>query len=266
MGLTHSPKISTDGLLLGVDAANPRCYPGTGTSIDDLLLVASPVNQPVKHRANSTITDDNQPHRPVAGTLENGVGFTSENGGAFTFDGTDDYINFNSETLNPGFPTSMLCWFKIDQNSSSQGIFSLRWHSTRYYGFFLNVNASAKLSMQIGDGGTAGSGARRTGQRAAANVDTGRWYHGAFVWNALVEDMVMYIDGEPQTLTYSGTGDKLFYGSATSDTDPASWRQRIGVLNAKYLDGAVAQILFYGRALTEKEILDHYAATRGRFQ
>ena len=265
MGLTHSPKISTDGLLLGVDAANPRCYPGTGTSIDDLLLVASPVNQPVKHRANSTTTDNNQPHRPVAGTLENGVGFTSENGGAFTFDGTDDYIEFISETLNPGFPTSMLCWFKIDQNSSSQGIFSLRWHSTRYYGFFLNVNASAKLSMHIGDGGTAGSGARRTGQRAAANVDTGRWYHGAFVWNALVEDMVMYIDGEPQTLTYSGTGDKLFYGSATSDTDPASWRQRIGVLNAKYLDGAVAQILFYGRALTEKEILDHYAATKGRF-
>ena len=266
MGLTHSPKISTDGLLLGVDAANPRCYPGTGTSIDDLLLVASPVNQPVKHRANSTITDDNQPHRPVAGTLENGVGFTSENGGAFTFDGTDDYINFNSETLNPGFPTSMLCWFKIDQNTSAQGIFSLRWHASNYYGFFLNVNASAKLSMQIGDGGSAGSGARRTGQRAAANVDTGRWYHAAFVWNALVEDMVMYIDGEPQTLTYSGTGDKLFYGSATSDTDPASWRQRIGVLNAKYLDGAVAQILFYGRALTEKEILDHYAATKGRFE
>ena len=266
MGLAHSPSISQDGLLFAVDAANPRCYSGAGTSADDLLLFGPlPVNQPVKLRPNSVTTDNNQPQDPVAGTLTNGVGFTSENGGAFTFDGTDDYIEFISETLNPGFPTSMLCWFKIDQNSSSQGIFSLRWHSTRYYGFFLNVNASAKLSMHIGDGGTAGSGARRTGQRAAANVDTGRWYHGAFVWNALVEDMVMYIDGEPQTLTYSGTGDKLFYGSATSDTDPASWRQRIGVLNAKYLDGAVAQILFYGRALTEKEILDHYAATKGRF-
>ena len=267
MGLAHSPSISQDGLLFAVDAANPRCYSGAGTSADDLLLFGPlPVNQPVKLRPNSVTTDNNQPQDPVAGTLTNGVGFTSENGGAFTFDGTDDYIVFNSETLNPGFPTSMLCWFKIDQNSSAQGLFSLRWHSTRYYGFFVNINASAKLSMQIGDGGSAGSGARRTGQRAAANVDTGRWYHGAFVWNALVEDMVMYIDGEPQTLTYSGTGDKLFYGSATSDTDPASWRQRIGVLNAKYLDGAVAQILFYGRALTEKEILDHYAATKGRFE
>ena len=263
MGLTHSPKIPTDGLLFGVDAANPRCYPGTGTSIDDLLLVASPVNQPVKHRANSTITDDNQPHFPVAGTLTNGVGFTSENGGAFTFDGTDDYIEFISETLNPGFPTSLLCWFKIDQNTSGQGIFSLRFHASRYYGFFANVNASAVLSMHIGDGGTAGSGARRTGSRGTT-MDTGRWYHGAFVWNALVEDMVMYVDGELQSITYSGTGDKLFYGD--SGTDPKTWKQRIGLLNTNYLDGSVAQILFYGRALTEKEILNHYKATKRRFE
>jgi|TARA_B100000287_G_scaffold432606_1_gene492313 hypothetical protein len=266
MGLAHSPSISQDGLLFAVDAANPRCYSGAGTSANDLLLFGPlPVNQPVKLRPNSVTTDNNQPQDPVAGTLTNGVGFTSENGGAFTFDGTDDYIVFNSETLNPGFPTSMLCWFKIDQNSSAQGLFSLRWHSTRYYGFFVNINASAKLSMQIGDGGSAGSGARRTGQRAAANVDTGRWYHGAFVWNDLIEDMVMYIDGEPQTLTYSGTGDKLFYGAASTATDPATWPQRIGVLNDKYLDGSVAQILFYGRALTKKEILNHYEATKKRF-
>ena len=264
MGLAHSPSISQDGLLFALDAANPRCYSGAGTSANDLLLFGPlPVNQPVKLRPNSVTTDNNQPQDPVAGTLTNGVGFTSENGGAFTFDGTDDYIEFISETLNPGFPASMLCWFKIDQNSSAQGVFSLRWHASNYYGFFLNVNASAKLSMQIGDGGGAGSGARRTGQRAAANVDTGRWYHGAFVWNALVEDMVMYIDGEPQTLTYSGTGDKLFYGD--SSDDPKTWKQRVGVLNNKYLDGSVAQILFYGRALTKKEILNHYEATKKRF-
>ena len=266
MGLTHSPLIPTDGLLFGVDAANPRCYPGTGTSIDDLLLVASPVNQPVKLRPNSTTTDDNQPHFPVVGTLHNGVGFTSENGGAFTFDGTDGYIEFRSETLNPGFPTTLLCWFKIDQNTSGQGIFSLRWHANRYYGFFVNVNASAVLSMHIGDGGTPGPGARRTGSVFSPTRDTDRWYHGAFVWNALVEDMVMYIDGELQTLTYSGTGDKLFYGAGSTATDPVSWPQTIGVLNDAYLDGSVAQILFYGRALTEKEILNHYEATKKRFE
>ena len=267
MAVNAGPDISEEGLLFCVDASNPRCYRGTGTSINDRLLFGPlPVNQPVKLRSNSVTTDNNKPQNPVAGTLHNGVGFTSENSGAFTFDGTDDYIEFRSETLNPGFPTSLLCWFKIDQNTSGQGIFALRWHETRYYGFWINVNASAKLSMHIGDGGSAGSGARRTGQRAAANVDTGRWYHAAFVWNALVEDMVMYIDGEPQTLTYSGTGDKLFYGSGSTATDPETWWQRIGVQNAAYLDGSVAQVLFYGRALTEKEILNHYKVTKEQFE
>ena len=36
MGLNHSPKISTDGLKLCLDAANPRSYPGTGANFTDL--------------------------------------------------------------------------------------------------------------------------------------------------------------------------------------------------------------------------------------
>ena len=36
MGLGHSPRILTDGLIFYLDAANPRCYAGTGSSIADL--------------------------------------------------------------------------------------------------------------------------------------------------------------------------------------------------------------------------------------
>ena len=36
MGLTHSPRIVTDGLVFCVDAANARSYPGTGTTLTDL--------------------------------------------------------------------------------------------------------------------------------------------------------------------------------------------------------------------------------------
>ena len=32
MGLTHSPRIVTDGLVFCVDAADARSYPGTGTT------------------------------------------------------------------------------------------------------------------------------------------------------------------------------------------------------------------------------------------
>lgn len=50
MGLSHSPKIVTNGLVLCLDAANTKSYPGSGTTWYDLsgngnhaTLVASPV-------------------------------------------------------------------------------------------------------------------------------------------------------------------------------------------------------------------------------
>ena len=43
MGLGHSPRIISDGLIFYLDAANPRCYAGTGSSIADLS--SSKLNQ-----------------------------------------------------------------------------------------------------------------------------------------------------------------------------------------------------------------------------
>ena len=67
MGLTHSPRIVTDGLVFCVDPANARSYPGTGTTLTDL------------EGSNN-------------GTLTNGPTFSSNNRGVFTLDGTNDYI------------------------------------------------------------------------------------------------------------------------------------------------------------------------------
>ena len=36
MALAHSPKIVTDGLVLCLDAGNPKSYPGSGTTWYDL--------------------------------------------------------------------------------------------------------------------------------------------------------------------------------------------------------------------------------------
>ena len=36
MGLAHSPSIVTDGLVLCVDAANTKSYPGSGTTWTDV--------------------------------------------------------------------------------------------------------------------------------------------------------------------------------------------------------------------------------------
>ena len=36
MAISYSPKIVTDGLRFAIDAANPKCYPGSGTTAFDL--------------------------------------------------------------------------------------------------------------------------------------------------------------------------------------------------------------------------------------
>ena len=67
MGLSHSPRIVTDGLVLCLDAANSRSYPKTGTKWTDLKG-----------------SND--------GTFDNGPTFTTDNLGGIALDGSDDAI------------------------------------------------------------------------------------------------------------------------------------------------------------------------------
>jgi hypothetical protein len=69
MAVEYNPRIVTDGLVLCLDAANPKSYPGSGTTWFDL-----------SGRNNN-------------GTLVNGVSFSSVNNGVFVLDGSNDYID-----------------------------------------------------------------------------------------------------------------------------------------------------------------------------
>jgi hypothetical protein len=91
MAYFHSPRIITDGLVLALDAANAKSYPGSGTVWTDL-----------SGNGNN-------------GTLTNGPTFSSANLGSISFDGVDDYItygdnsSFNS-TLNGATNWSISYW------------------------------------------------------------------------------------------------------------------------------------------------------------
>jgi hypothetical protein len=62
MALGHAPSIITSGLVFYIDAANPRCYPGSGTDLTDTIS-------------------------GIGASLVGGVGFNTSNYGTFTFDG-----------------------------------------------------------------------------------------------------------------------------------------------------------------------------------
>jgi hypothetical protein len=88
MSFHYSPKIITDGLVLYLDAANTRSYPGTGTTWSDLS------------RSGNN------------GTLVNGPTFNSLNGGSIVFDGSDDYINMNTPNFGQIYTVNL--WIKLN--------------------------------------------------------------------------------------------------------------------------------------------------------
>ena len=99
MSVSRGGKIVTDGLVLCLDAASKRSYPGAGTTWTDL-------------KGGNDVT------------LANGPTFDSENGGSIVFDGTNDYAKNNSPSLPTGNVDATICaWFYMKSNTSTwQGI------------------------------------------------------------------------------------------------------------------------------------------------
>jgi hypothetical protein len=89
MSFFHSPNIVTNGLVLALDAANPKSYPGTGTTWTD-----------VSGNGNN-------------GTLNNGVGFSPSYKGILTFDGADDDVRTTLFT-NARTNVTMAGWFFVN--------------------------------------------------------------------------------------------------------------------------------------------------------
>ena len=96
MGTSYNPRIVTDGLVLCVDAANKRSYPGAGTTWTDL-----------------TANKNN-------GTLTNGPTFDSANGGSILLDGSNDYVEVQGN-YHLFSTLTISCWFK-PTNSISGGV------------------------------------------------------------------------------------------------------------------------------------------------
>jgi hypothetical protein len=98
MGIAYNTSIVRDGLVLHLDAANVKSYPGTGTTWFDL--------------------SGNGNH----GTLANGVGYSANNNGTMSFDGVDDRVS-TPQLL--GTSVTLSVWFNTDNIAKSQnGIFT----------------------------------------------------------------------------------------------------------------------------------------------
>ena len=172
MSLSHSPKIVTDGLVLCLDAANPRSYPKSGTTWSDLV-------------------DNN------IGTLYNNIKFSNDSRGCFTFDGTDEYAAFSSSDLintatGASQHRSVCIWTKYTTTSN---LVILEKGANKH--FILQTKAGGGISWRVGNGSAS--------YRAEINnTNDGNWHYFSLIYDGAAKT---YLDGVHGATSNSHTSD-----------------------------------------------------------
>ena len=238
MGLGHGAGIVRSGLVLYLDAANKKSYPGIGTVWTDL-----------SGSGNN-------------GTLVNGAAYNSTNNGSMVFDGTNDYVNcgniiqgrttfsavswINSTDLRAGSNGTYMnpSIFGTQHGSGISGDFALTLKNG-YIGFYHELNSNGQINT-------------------TKLVSDGIW-HMVSVTKTTLGVITLFVDS---TEVYSGSG----FTSSLRTTDLQFYNWELGRAywygeDASLLryNGKISNHIFYNRALTATEIRQNFNTTRGRY-
>jgi len=241
MGISYNSNIVTDGLVLCLDAANPRSYPGSGTSWGDL-----------SGNGNS-------------GTLTNGPTFSSGNGGSIVFDGVNDYVNLSTYLSDVGSYATIESFFKSNNGATGFCVLFGWGDGDNYYSNFGIGNWFSLWgdeSIFLGVNSQHAVMAERGGH---SKYHDGNWHHA--VATIGLNNYRIYVDGELKTTSFA-------YGSASYNPSnifgfSANTVARIGSRpyggGSGWFNGYIPSTKIYNRILSADEVRRNYNATRGRY-
>lgn len=253
MSFHHSPRIVTDGLVLYLDAANPKSYPGSGT---DWVNIAD---------------------TSMTGSITSAT-YSSNNLGIFNFDEVNDYvaISSGSESLNIGTNHTWVWWMKKSDTIGNgyQYIYSHNTFATANSCviFFAENSVGggnvSKLYWTYNDTFAGGNGdvAVYTSQEVTSSIADDQWHMVTLVksgWS--YADHVLYVDNNIKftSMVNDGNGSTI---TKCNPTGPLNLFRRTDANTARYWEGNIATFMMYkDKALTEQEVLQNYNALRGRF-
>lgn len=184
-------------------------------------------------------------------TLTNGPTYSSVNGGAIVFDGSNDYAISGTFTLHQTTTITLSAWVYPTVISGNSYIISVGGGGTNGTARGLRVNSGQ--FQAIGYGTEIIHDFNSTGAFAVTNV----WQHVCCVWDGTTA--TFYLNGQfIRTTTLSGlitpTG-SAYYISSESWSNPGSvW------------NGRIACASMYTKALTQDEVRQNYNAQLGRFE
>jgi hypothetical protein len=244
MALVHSTSpIVTNGLVLALDAANRKSYPGTGTTWTDL-----------SGNGNN-------------GTLVNGPTYNSVNSGSIVFDGTNDYVSLpsNLDTILTGDLT-----MEVVIAMPNPLLIQFGFYFAGVMGIYGDGNYYRESNIQVSNTGNVSNPSTFDASVSFLNQsgDTGNSIgFGGFSFSSTPRVLSYTLSGTTATTYVNGSFVET--KTITKYTKPADANVEIGWVNNTanygYYRGNLFVSRIYNRALTAAEIQQNFNALRGRF-
>lgn len=234
MGLSHSPKIVTNGLTLLLDASNPKSYPGSGTVWTDLA---------------QNLSFSSQGATPTPFTTKKGAGCLDFNGSGYW------ECTIGSSNVDLGGDCTIIFWFFCETLAARRTIFEKAGNSYQSY------EQEIAVTWEVANDFSYYSRYSPAYDYAGTAVNTNN------DWNMTAIKMST---GKTTSATgfYSKNGAAWAssYTSRSSVALVAAGNLRVGSGYAGTVtDGFIGQVLCYNKMLNDAEILQNYNATKSRF-
>jgi hypothetical protein len=232
----YQAPIVTDGLIYAIDAGNLVSYESGSATIHSLTGSTN-------------------------GTLVNGVGFDSGNGGSWDLDGTNDYIEVAADGSTSGFNLQSYTidmWVKLTKSGAYEVLWSYDHtaHTPPYYAQHIRTeNSNNTVGLIVNYGGIYGLAGAGVG---ISGLVFGVWVNLTFTRDFTTGQLKSYKNGVHQNTT-TRTGDKTitYYNQEV-------WIGR-AIFATGYMDGQASLYKFYNRALSSTEVTQNYNAVKSRF-
>lgn len=228
MGFYRGPNIVKNGLVLWLDAANPRSYPRSGTVWNDMS------------GNNNT------------GTLTNGPTFSNANYGSIVFDGVDDYTLFGSILNFTSEPFSFSYWVNFNTlttNLVNQGPVVLFKGSFQSRGYYSQISTDGNIIFV-----TNQIGAYQTTTASPGTIIPGNWYNISYT--RTVSSVRIYVNG------VDVVSEAATHINPATSTD--SFRLAVYQFDI-YARMNLSSFMTYNKALSAQEVKQNYDALKGRY-
>ena len=229
----YQAPIVTDGLVLAIDAGNLVSYESGSTNAYSLT-------------------------GSVTSTLQNGTAYLPNNGGTWDFDGTNDYLSFdsNSTRTNLGITSYFTfdIWINADSTVYGGDQFGFAGYAP-YWGYTMRTaltDSSTKILAYLYYQDSNGNWVGSYNSSISNKGNIGEWVNFVITFdNGLVTHYVNGKAGTSTTLALTGQNPTQNLG--------------YGIIGWSYYEGKFANGKIYNKALTAEEVSQNFNAQRNKF-